>query len=58
MPDSTQTATHVAQVVGANAAAWSVAFSHINEALTALSLVLASAYTIYKFIQDHRRKKK
>jgi hypothetical protein len=48
------TTAHVAQVIGAHAAAWSVALSNINTALTALSLVLASAYTIYKFFKDHK----
>lgn len=50
------TTTHIAQVVGANAAAWSLTFTHINELLTSISLVLATAYTIYKFIKEWKKK--
>ncbi len=49
MKDST---THIIQVIGANAAALGVTFSHINELLTSISLTLATAYTIYKFIKE------
>ena len=46
----------VAQVVGANAAAWSMAFTNINGLLTSISLVLASTFTLYKFIKEFKKK--
>ncbi len=56
--DTTTTAiTHIAQVVGVNAAAVSVAFTNINELLTTLSLVLASGYTLYRWFKDLKKKK-
>lgn len=50
------TITHIAQVIAVNASAVSIAFAHINELLTTLSLTLACAYTIYKWIKDHSKK--
>jgi hypothetical protein len=55
-PDST--GTHIIQVVGANAAALGITFASINEMLTALSLTLATGYTLYKWIKDLSSKKK
>jgi hypothetical protein len=55
--NSDSTGVHIAQVIGANASAWTIAFTHLNEALTALSLALASAYTVYKFVGEIRKKK-
>jgi hypothetical protein len=49
------TVTSVAQVVGANASAWTLALADINGFLTALSLVLTTGYTIYKFIKDKKK---
>jgi hypothetical protein len=46
------TTINVVKVVGVNAAALSNMFTHVNEVLTAISLTLASAYTIYKFVKD------
>ena len=51
------TLTSILQVVGANAAALGITFSQINEMLTALSLMLASAFTIYKFFKEIKSKK-
>ena len=51
------TTVHIAQVVGANAAAWTITFSSINELLTAISLCAATSYTIYKFIKEWKAKK-
>lgn len=50
------TTIHIAQVVGANAAAWTVALQDINTLLTTISVVLASAYTVYKFIKELKKK--
>ncbi len=49
------TTINIIKVVGTNAAAFGVTLSQINEALTALSLTLATAYTIYKFIKDLKK---
>ena len=54
MNDSTS--VHIIQVVGANAAALGITITHVNEMLTALSLALATAYTVYKFVKDLRKK--
>jgi hypothetical protein len=49
---------HIAQVVGANTAALTVALSNINALLTTISLILATIYTIYKFFKEIFPKKK
>ncbi len=51
------TIQHICQVVGANVAAVTIALTNINQMLTTLSLVLASAYTIYKFIIEFKNRK-
>lgn len=48
---------HILQVMTAHLSAWTIFMSHVNELLTTVSLVLASAYTIYKFVKDHRSDK-
>lgn len=55
--DTIKTAVvHVAQVVGANATAWGLAITEINGLLTSISLVLATSFTIYKFIKEWNKK--
>lgn len=55
MKDST---THLIQVVGTTAGAVGLTLTNINEALTALSLCLATSYTIYHFFKDFKKKNK
>jgi hypothetical protein len=55
MNDST--IVNVSKVVGVNAAAVTSMFTHLNEFLTALTLSLSAGYTLYKILQDIRKKK-
>ena len=43
------------QVAGANGAAVTIFFSHINEALTTISLLTAIAFTLYKFYKEQKK---
>ena len=55
MKDST---IQVAQVIGANATAWAVALNNINVLLISISTVLATAFTIYKWVKALKENKK
>lgn len=45
-------------VFGLNVPGWTMFFTNINELLTSVSVVLATSYTLYKFITDIKAKKK
>ena len=61
MIDSTHTHSalvHIAKVVSANVAAWTVALTNLNSLLTTISILLATSYTIYKFVKEIKSNKK
>lgn len=55
MNDST--IVNISKVVGVNAAAVTSMFTNLNEFLTAFTLSLSAAYTLFKLIKDLRPKR-
>lgn len=47
----------ITKVVGVNASAVGVMFTHLNESLTSLALTLSSIYTLYKLYKEIKTKK-